>query len=113
MRRRSTCGCGGRRLSTLLERRAPQINVRVRGSLAGYAAVNHDSTRTVAVQAGPAVATPTISDTTPRVGQVLSAAPGTCKPAGVAFTYRWYRNGTFITGATRCAAMLMRVDQHS
>lgn len=76
------------------------INVRVRGSLAGYAAVNRYSPRTAAVQAGLTVATPTISDTTPRVGQVLSAAPGTWKPAGVAFTYRWYRNGAFITGAT-------------
>ncbi|HQY98551.1 MAG TPA: FlgD immunoglobulin-like domain containing protein [Propionicimonas sp.] len=36
-------------------------------------------------------AKPKLSDRTPKVGQRLSARPGVWGPAGVAFSYRWYR----------------------
>ena len=45
-------------------------------------------------------ALPTISDTTPEVGQVLTAEDGTWTPTGVTFAYQWRSDGTDIGGAT-------------
>jgi hypothetical protein len=44
--------------------------------------------------------TPKISDTTPKVGQVLTANPGTWRPAPVTLSYQWYRGSTAIAGET-------------
>jgi hypothetical protein len=77
-----------------------RISVRVRGTLPGYAALNRDSERSAAVQTGLSAPTPKLSDATPRVGQLITANPGTWKPAGATFGYQWYRNGKAIAGAT-------------
>lgn len=49
--------------------------------------------------------TPTIAGTA-KVGKVLTAAPGSWSPAGVAFSYQWYASGTAIPGATGTSLML-------
>ena len=54
--------------------------------------------------------TPTIGGTR-RVGYLLTAYPGTWKPSGVTFTYRWLRNGVPITGATGKTYRLRSVDR--
>ncbi|MGB0098885.1 MAG: M4 family metallopeptidase [Nocardioides sp.] len=41
---------------------------------------------------------PTVAGT-PKVGKPLTAAPGAWTPSGVAFSYRWLRNGSAIAGA--------------
>lgn len=43
--------------------------------------------------------TPKISDTTPQVGQTLTAKPGAWTPADVTLSYQWYRGTTKIAGA--------------
>lgn len=43
--------------------------------------------------------TPVVSGTA-KVGSTLTAVPGTWSPAPVALTYRWYRSGVAITGAS-------------
>jgi len=63
------------------------------------------SAPTVKVQAGMTGRTPRISDTTPVVGQILTAKPGSWKPSQTTFTYQWYARSTSgrvskIAGAT-------------
>ena len=50
----------------------------------------------------PAVtaAKPTVSPTTPTVGSVVTASPGTWTPADTALAYQWSADGTPISGAT-------------
>ena len=43
---------------------------------------------------------PAISDTTPEVGQALTATSGTWNLADGTYAYQWLANGTAITGAT-------------
>jgi hypothetical protein len=49
--------------------------------------------------------TPTIAGTA-KVGMALTAAPGSWSPAGVAFSYQWYADGTSIPGATGDSLLL-------
>ena len=76
------------------------LSVRVIGSKTGYITAGRPSAQTAAVigntLAGP---TPKISGTA-RVGQTLTAIPGTWSPAPVTLRYQWFRAGTAITGAT-------------
>lgn len=48
--------------------------------------------------------TPTISDTTPTVGDLLSVTPGTWTPADATFSYQWSVGGTAVTGAAGTTA---------
>jgi len=43
--------------------------------------------------------TPKVSDTTPRVGQTLTVATGSWKPANVKLGFQWYRDSTAVVGA--------------
>ncbi len=43
---------------------------------------------------------PTINDTTPEVGQVLTATTGTWTPSDGTYTYQWLASGVAIAGAT-------------
>ena len=45
-------------------------------------------------------ATPKVSDTTPVVGQELTAIPGAWGPEPVSFSYQWFKGSTAIGGAT-------------
>ena len=73
--------------------------VKVTGTKTGYATlVKASAAKRIA--AGTLVsATPRISDTTPKVGQKLTAVPGTWT-SGTILTYQWFANGTAISGAT-------------
>ncbi len=48
---------------------------------------------------------------TAKVGKKLTAGPGTWKPAGVHFTYRWLRNGKAIAKATAKTYVLKAADK--
>ena len=52
---------------------------------------------------------PTVSGTV-RVGRTLTAVAGTWKPSGVTLSYRWYRNGSVIGGATKSGYALGASD---
>jgi len=63
------------------------------------------------VDAGSLVAPkPKISGTA-KVGKRLTARAGTWKPSGVKLSYRWYRNGKAIKGATKPKYKLNRKDR--
>lgn len=47
----------------------------------------------------------------PRVGQVLTAAAGSFTPEATGSTYRWYRNGKAISGATKANYRLTSSDR--
>ncbi|GAB4004938.1 ExeM/NucH family extracellular endonuclease [Nocardioides ultimimeridianus] len=66
------------------------------------AATGTDVTLPVSLRGLPALttATPTIDNTSPRAGDVLTATPGTWGPGTVAFSYQWLADGTPIDGAT-------------
>gem|GEM_PF-1346057 len=53
--------------------------------------------------------TPTISGTT-TVGQTLTAVPGTWSPTPTTLSYRWYRSGSAISGATSKTYKLTTAD---
>ncbi|MBD3923713.1 carboxypeptidase regulatory-like domain-containing protein [Nocardioides cavernae] len=78
------------------------LSVRVTASKAGFVTDSATSAATSAVAPQPQVANtalPTISDTTPEVGQVLTAGDGTWTPSGVTLAYQWRSDGTDIGGA--------------
>jgi len=77
-----------------------EITVKVTGTLLGYNTVQKTSLATSEIDSGtfsPAP-TPTISGTE-RVGQVLSASPGTWGPVAPTISYQWKRDGDNISGA--------------
>jgi len=89
---------------------AKTITVRVTGKKAGYTTISKTSAPTAAVTAGTLkAATPTLSGTA-KVGSTLTAVPGTWSPAPVALTYRWYRSGVAITGASLPSYKLTATD---
>ena len=55
-------------------------------------------------------ATPTISGTA-RVGSTLTAKAGTWSPSPVKLSYRWYRSGASISGATKSTYTLTSADR--
>ena len=77
-----------------------RLKVRVSGSRTGFTTVRKYSGWTSQVAPGSLTsATPKIEGVAV-VGKKLTAVAGTWKPAGVAFSYRWYRSGLLITKAT-------------
>ncbi|GEK23554.1 hypothetical protein CXY01_40740 [Cellulomonas xylanilytica] len=85
------------------------LTVHVIGSKPGYATVDKASAKTAVVGGLLTAPTPTISGTV-RVGQKLTATPGTWGPAPVTLAYQWYRAGTRITGATASTYTLTTAD---
>jgi hypothetical protein len=74
------------------------ITVTVTGTQVGFSTLSKTSAaKTIAklIEAG----TPTISGQ-PSVGKKLTAVPGVWNPSNASLTYRWYRNGASISGAT-------------
>jgi peptidoglycan hydrolase-like protein with peptidoglycan-binding domain len=77
----------------------------------GYNSVTKRSPATKAVAKGTlSPKTPTISGTS-HVGRKLKAEPGDWSPAGVHFTYRWYRDSHAIKGATKSTYKLTKSDK--
>ncbi|WP_344060359.1 carboxypeptidase regulatory-like domain-containing protein [Microbacterium pumilum] len=81
--------------------RDKQIAVKVTGGKAGTTSVAVTSAPTARVAAA---STPSISGTVV-VGGTLAVKPGTWT-AGTTFSYRWYANGSAISGATRSTVVL-------
>ncbi|MFF2276662.1 hypothetical protein [Agromyces sp. NPDC058126] len=76
------------------------ISVTVTASRPGYGSLTKTAPPTATVlRALTASPTPTISGTR-KVGQTLTAVPGSWSPAPVTLRYQWYRSGAAITGAT-------------
>ena len=87
-----------------------RISVRVTGVAEGYGTATTESKLTAKVAAGKlTAATPKISGTA-KVGKRLTAKPGSWKPSGVSFSYRWYRSGKLISGATKSYHTAVKAD---
>lgn len=87
------------------------IKLAVTGTKTGYGAVTKYSAGTRAVAPGVfRNVTPTIAGSA-KVGQTLTANPGNWGVSGVTFTYKWYRNGATISGATQASYRLTSADK--
>ncbi|MCJ1673983.1 hypothetical protein MT355_12020 [Rathayibacter sp. VKM Ac-2929] len=87
------------------------ITVSVTSTKPGYSPATKTSATTAAVAKGTlAGPVPTITGTA-KVGQTLTAKPGTWAPAPVALTYQWYRGSTAISGATTATYKLATADK--
>ncbi|NQX12282.1 hypothetical protein HQQ80_11645 [Microbacteriaceae bacterium VKM Ac-2855] len=87
------------------------ITVSVTSTKPGYSPATKTSATTAAVANGTLTgATPTISGTA-KVGQILTAKPGTWAPDPVTLTYQWFRGTTAISGATAATYKLVTADK--
>jgi hypothetical protein len=87
-----------------------QLKVVVRGTKPGYNPATASALAPEMVEAGVITpGTPTVSGT-PRVGETLTAEPGTWGPDGVALEYEWFADGTLIEGADG-PALVLGADQ--
>lgn len=87
------------------------ITVTVTGSKTGYTTVAKTSPGTAVVTGGTLTApTPTISGTA-KVGQTLTAKPGTWAPATVTLRYQWKRGGVAIVNATAATYKPVAADK--
>lgn len=86
------------------------ITVTVKGSSPGFVTASRASAKLVPVKATfTTIPTPWITGTI-ATGSRLTAQPGTWVP-GASFSYRWYRDGVSITGATYRTYVLTRYDK--
>lgn len=85
------------------------ISVKVTAKKAGYTSASRTSATVAVGNALTAAPTPTLSGTAEE-GQTLTAVPGVWAPSGVTLAYRWFRDKTPISGATRKAYTLTAAD---
>ncbi|WKK72568.1 hypothetical protein Q0F99_06415 [Rathayibacter oskolensis] len=86
------------------------LTVSVTSTKPGYAPVTKSSAATAVVTGGVLTgATPTITGTA-KVGQTLTAVPGTWTPAPVALSYQWKRAGVAIPGASAATYKTVSAD---
>ncbi|ROP56689.1 MULTISPECIES: hypothetical protein [unclassified Rathayibacter] len=86
------------------------ITVSVTSTKTGYSPATKTSATTALVTGGVLTgATPTITGTA-KVGQTLTAVPGTWSPAPVTLSYQWKRGGTAISGATSATYKTVSAD---
>ncbi|MDY0912829.1 hypothetical protein [Rathayibacter festucae] len=86
------------------------VTVSVTATKTGYSPATKTSATTAVVTGGVLTgATPTITGTA-KVGQTLTAVPGTWSPAPVALSYQWKRGGTAISGATSATYKAVSAD---
>lgn len=90
------------------------LKVRVTAKRTGYVSLTAYGYLSGTVQAGIAAVTPKLSDTTPKVGQVLSITAATSadrwSPKPTTVTYQWFRNSTAIAGATSASYTVQSDD---
>ncbi|MCJ1685417.1 S8 family serine peptidase [Rathayibacter sp. VKM Ac-2928] len=87
------------------------LTVSVTSTKPGFSPATKTSATTSAIAKGTLTgATPTITGTA-KVGQILTAKPGTWAPAPVTLTYQWYRGTTAISGATSATYKLATADK--
>ncbi|KZE89276.1 CAP domain-containing protein [Microbacterium sp. TNHR37B] len=87
------------------------LKVKVTGSKTGYGSTSKTSKSTPKVAAPSALklTTPKISGTA-KVGKKLTLVRGSWT-SGTTFTYRWYRDGKYIPGATKTSYTLTKSDK--
>nr|WP_243752076.1 zinc-dependent metalloprotease [Leucobacter weissii] len=91
--------------------RGKRISVRVTGTKTGYPSGVRASTASRPVAAGVLRSVkPRISGTA-KAGKRLRARAGAWKPAGVKLSYRWYRDGKRIVGATTSSYRVKAADR--
>lgn len=87
------------------------LRVVTTGSKYGYYTTSRSSAITAKVKQGKLVTTPSPTITGKvAVGQTLSAKTGQWLPAPGALSYRWYRDKTAITGATKATYRVQAAD---
>ena len=87
-----------------------KVSVRVTGTKPGYPTVVRTSAARTVALGTLTTATPKVVGT-PVVGRLLKAYAGTWGPGTVTKTFRWYRNGVAIAGATGASYRLTRADR--
>lgn len=87
------------------------LMVRVTGSATTFAPITRSSNATSRA-VGVLTTNPPVIVGTPRVGSTLTVTPN-WKPAGIAYTYQWYRNGTAIRGARSAKYLVASIDRRS
>lgn len=87
-----------------------KVSVRVTGTKAGYPTVVRTSLAKTVARGILTTAIPKVAGT-PVVGRLLKAYAGTWGPGTVAKTFRWYRNGVAIKGATGSSYRLTKADR--
>ena len=88
-----------------------RISVRVTASATGYTSASATSASVKVLNALTATPRPKISGTT-KVGKTLKVKAGTWKPSKVTLSYRWYRNGVAVKGATKSSYKLHSADRN-
>lgn len=90
--------------------RNDRFSVRVAASKSGYTSVAKTSSKTARVKKGTLIpGTATITGTA-AVGKKLTAASSAWAPGKVTLSYRWYRDGKAIKGATSRTYKVKRAD---
>ena len=87
------------------------ITVSVTSTKPGYSPATKTSATTAKIANGTLTgANPTIAGTA-KVGQILTAKPGTWGPSPVTLNYQWFRGTTAISGATAATYKLVTADK--
>ncbi len=87
-----------------------KVAVTVTGTKTGYTTTSQTSTAQTVAAGTLGAATPTVTGTA-KVGQKLTAKPGTWTPAPVALSYQWLRDGKTIKNATKSTYTLVAADR--
>lgn len=85
------------------------IRVRITGSQAGYHSSTRYSASVTPRKAAFSAANPEVTGT-PTVGQALTVQPSAWTPRPTHLSYRWYRDGAAIKGATKTTYLLTAKD---
>jgi hypothetical protein len=85
------------------------ITVTVTGTKAGYTTATSTSSSALIHKQLTTTPVPTITGTA-KVGSKVTAVRGTWAPTGIAFTYRWFRDGVAIPSATHSYHTLTSAD---
>jgi hypothetical protein len=92
-------GATGRTYRPVAAERGRRLSVRVTASRPGYpTTIRYSAETVIGVGVFTSAPAPTITGSA-YVGSVLTARPGTWSPSA-SLSYRWFRNGTAISGAT-------------
>lgn len=86
------------------------LSVRVTASRTGYETLELTATPQTVARGVFATRVPTVSGTL-RAGYTLKATAGTWTPSATSYSYRWYRNGVAISGATESTYKLTTTDR--
>jgi len=88
-----------------------RVTAIVTGSLEGYMPISKTSARTAVIAAGILSGpVPTVTGSR-RVGETLTAAPGSWAQSEASFSYQWLRNGKKIKNATSDTLKLVAADK--